>query len=278
MINMSETNFEKLTGKLDPVIKCPSCGAEIDINMNFCPYCGYVNEYAQENSYMDRLEEIEEDLGEMSDYAEDSYKKEFGSTIKRVIRPILIIVAIIFLIIVLFNIVGSFKEKSDIRKTISWQNENFPKLNEMYEAGDFDAMQLYINDILSKPNFMRTEIYNWEHFPFASAYDHYYSLKQMEIEAKERPDYLNTMKDFVFNDALELCYGNYDSMLRNRQITERDYEYIKEYQEYAREYMQRHFGITDLDEIALQCSLEPPAIGFDLSKIRGIMDNYEWVD
>lgn len=278
MIYMSETNFEKLTGRLNPTIKCPSCGAEHDITENFCPYCGNANEYAQENTYMERLERIEDNLEQMGDFASDTYKREIKRTFKNVVKPILILVAIILLFTGLMRFFSNMKTQSDIRGTMEWQNENFPVLNEMYEAGDFDGMQAYIDDILSKPNFMKTEVYNWEHYSFASAYNHYYRLREMEEEAKKDPEYLQDMKDFVFNDALELCYNNYESMRRDRIITDRDYEYIKEYREYARDYMERHFGITDLDEIALQCSMEPPAIGFELSKIREIMDDYTWVD
>ena len=274
---MSETYFEKLTKEHNPLVKCPYCGAEYDINLDFCPYCDSANEFGQENAYMDRLEDMEKNLGEMSDYASETYNREAKGTLKKILVPVLTILAIVVLIFSLLKFVNNYLTDSHVKETLDWQSENFPKLDEMYEAGDFEAMNDFIEDVLSSKDFHRTEIYNWSHYRFASAYGHYAFLKDID-EGEYDIGYINDMKDFIFNDALELAYGAWNTQLDERVITKRDYEYIQTYKEYVQDFMNRRFGITDLGEIARQCQLEPPAIGFELAKIRKVMDDYDWID
>lgn len=275
---MSETFFERLTNEQNPIIKCPSCGAEFDIHANYCPYCGHANEYGQESAYMDHLESIEDDLERMGDYAENEVKKEVGSTLKKVLIPVLTIIGIIIIIAILLSIRSSFVGRSSIRKTMDWQTENLPKLNDMYEAGDFDALAQEMERIHSTNEWKVAEIYSWEHYNFYTAYAHYYFLRQTERDAIDSPVYVEKMKDFVFYEALDLIYSNYDTQLSNRLITEKDYKYIQEYREYGKEFMKKHYGIDDLDSIAQMCQLEPPMIGFDLNKIQKIIDDYTWTD
>ena len=159
-----------------------------------------------------------------------------------------------------------------------WQAENFPKLNEMYENDDFEGMTRFIEDVrLSKKSGV-AQIYDWEHYKFASVYGYYDYLIRTEETVRNDKSYEKNMKDYIFYQALELCYGNYTTQLEAHLINEKDYKNIMVYKEYGRDFMRRHYGIDDLDSIASECALKPPAIGFDLSKIRKIMDNYIWTD
>jgi uncharacterized membrane protein YvbJ len=48
-------------------IRCRSCGAEFDDSLAACPYCGAVNEKGAEKEYMDKLDDIHDDMSELSD-------------------------------------------------------------------------------------------------------------------------------------------------------------------------------------------------------------------
>jgi len=274
---MNETNFEKLTNLQNPIVKCPSCGAEYDISESVCPYCGSVNEFGQENAYMDHLEAIEDNLENMGKYAGESVKKEVKSIFRLIMIPLATLVAIVLLFIGIKTLITRYYSPNSEKKTLEWQTENFPILDEMYEKGDYEGMNAFIKEVLSDDSFRDKEVYNWSHYSFYTCYSHYDFLKDMETKAKDDPEYLEYMKDFVFYEAMELCYGNYDEMIRSHAITRDDYENIKGYREYAFSYMERHFGISDFDEVADRCRTDSGLI-FDMDKIRTEMKKYEWVD
>lgn len=48
-------------------IRCRSCGAEFDDSLAACPYCGAENEKGAEKEYMDKLDDIHDDMSELSD-------------------------------------------------------------------------------------------------------------------------------------------------------------------------------------------------------------------
>lgn len=275
---MSETYFEQLTNRQNPIVKCPSCGAEYDINESNCPYCGSANEFGQENAYMDHLEAIEDNLGKVGEYAGESVKKEVKGTLKLILIPALTLVAIILLIIAYKAVVSLYYTPKSIQKTLSWQAENFPTLDEMYENGDFEGMRGLIESLMHDDTFRSVEIYNWKHYSFYTAYSHYAFLKDTEEDVKEIDGYEERMRDFIFYEALELRYNNYDEMLKNHIINKTDYEYIKTYQEYAVDFMERHYGISDMESVSDKCRLDGPGLGFDLDKIKKVMKDYKWVD
>ncbi len=74
---------------------CRSCGAEFDVSLVRCPFCGTAYAPAEENEYMDTLEGVREDLHRQIENGDKKIKKGMGSTI----RTIILVVTVILLIL-----------------------------------------------------------------------------------------------------------------------------------------------------------------------------------
>ena len=70
-------------------IICSSCGAEFDNDMAKCPYCGTMNYEGAEKEYLEKLEDVREDLDDLNEVPLEETKKEFkkqGRLIRKVDR------------------------------------------------------------------------------------------------------------------------------------------------------------------------------------------------
>ena len=47
-------------------VRCNGCGAMYDADYSYCPYCGRMNDPAAEREYMEHLEELRQDVEELS--------------------------------------------------------------------------------------------------------------------------------------------------------------------------------------------------------------------
>ena len=77
------------------MIICATCGAEFDASLVRCPYCGGGYAPAEEDEYMDRLDDNRKELDSHKADGDKSLKKQLSKSIGLVI---IIIAAIILLI------------------------------------------------------------------------------------------------------------------------------------------------------------------------------------
>ncbi len=82
------------------MIICESCGAEYDVALVRCPYCGGGYAPAEEDEYMGGLEDIRKDLESHTEAAENNLKKSVGKLV------LIVVVIIAVIIILLFGILG----------------------------------------------------------------------------------------------------------------------------------------------------------------------------
>lgn len=93
--------MENMKGK---IAKCESCGAEFDAALVRCPYCGTAYEPAAEEEYMDKLEDVREDLSKHTKDADNATKKAF--------KKILIAAVIVIVIFAVLCIIALITPKS----------------------------------------------------------------------------------------------------------------------------------------------------------------------
>lgn len=156
------------------MIICNNCGAEISEDAAVCPYCGAVNEKGSEKKYMEKLEDIREDVGELSDDVQVSYSKELKKS-----TQVFIIAAAAAAAVVLFFIAGrmiadhSYRAEysgSRVRAQMAWKRENIPKLDRLYSEEKYDS----ILDIMDNTDKLEdTGFYDWEHADFMTRYSTY---------------------------------------------------------------------------------------------------------
>lgn len=149
-------------------MRCNSCGGIFEDNLAKCPYCGSMNIGGAEAEYMDKLDDVREDMEDLEDVPMEETRKEFvkqGRFLKKTFGILLIIVGIIAVIIGVEEWNGSAYER-EAKKDYLWQQENFPIFDKLYEEGKYRELieVLYSDQNAKKP------VWKWSHYKFVGAY------------------------------------------------------------------------------------------------------------
>jgi len=263
-------------------IECTSCGAVFNIHMPKCPYCGWVNELGNEEEYLKHLEEIRRSLDEVASIPERAYKDEAKTGIKKAIK-VFIILVIVFALIIAGVVVGtaafSVYMKNQELKQAEWEKENYPILDRMYEDGDYDGLVEFWDDLISLDGSMKYTIWSWDHYQFLTGYRCYYSIKGYWDNIKsgdaKKGDY---NYHYGFSNAMQVLTDTWQIKYETvKSIDKREYEQIKEYQEYAREFLHDVFDLSDseIDELCTKVLQDPPGVGYDYNKIDEVFKSLQ---
>ena len=95
-------------------IICRSCGAEYDVSLVRCPFCKTAYAPAEEDEYMDKLEEVREDLHREVVKGDTRIKKKMSSTVCAILLVVIVILLIFFGILRL--LAGLERGRSDRKK------------------------------------------------------------------------------------------------------------------------------------------------------------------
>lgn len=121
-------------------MNCPSCGAEYADWARVCPYCGTVNENADERAYLDHMDQLRKRLDNVDEEAESSYLSGVKGVTGKVLR--LAGIAVLAALAVAAAVTGFLKVR-DLRwereeaMQKEWESEAFPVLDELYASGDY---------------------------------------------------------------------------------------------------------------------------------------------
>lgn len=80
---------------MSKMIKCVSCGADYEAKLVRCPYCGTAPLAAEEDEYMDKLEDVRRDLEEYGLEGSRELKRGLGKTALITIVALLVIAILI---------------------------------------------------------------------------------------------------------------------------------------------------------------------------------------
>lgn len=178
------------------LIICNSCGAQFTNDEPKCPYCGTMNYDGAEKEYFEKLEDIREDVEDLNAVPMQEAKAELkkqGKFIKK-------IVTVVVVLGVIFGALIFLQEKSyerDEKADFLWREENYPKMDAMYEAGEFEELEAFYMQALEDDQ----QLYDWEHADFVDTY----------ISVKEFYDDLEYMEEYD-----DISDGMYTAILWNQ--------------------------------------------------------------
>ena len=95
------------------MIRCASCGAEYEVKLIRCPYCGTAPLAAEEDEYLGKLEDVRRDLEEYGSEGSRELKKGLGKT---VLILIAVVIAIVMLIAGSIWLTGAGRRSDSQRK------------------------------------------------------------------------------------------------------------------------------------------------------------------
>lgn len=80
-------------------IVCGNCGAEYDVSLVRCPYCGAAYAPAEEEEYMGRLEEVREDLHRETEKGDIRIKRGMSSALRVILLAVIVILVLAFFVL-----------------------------------------------------------------------------------------------------------------------------------------------------------------------------------
>lgn len=250
-------NMENNASKVK-LIECKSCGAQFDEMLPACPYCGTMSIKGAEAQYMDKLEDIREDMEDLTNIPVEETKK----AVKKQTKFVLIIIGVIlgfFAFLVAIELIFGYKApKRDRQADFIWQQENFPTFDELYEQEkDGELLDKYYEALAED-----APISAWEHYEYVSALallaDFNYIL---DMEAKgevlDKYDYQSLLYAGFRVETYEKSTAYTEEELERLQpYIERvradfstRWDFTEEELEYFEEQSQKHYGLVPYDVI-----------------------------
>lgn len=236
-------------------IVCSNCGATFDEKEAKCPFCGYISYPGAEEKFMKDLDEIKDNLSDLSSIPKQEYKKEMSKQKKIVIQTIIIvsvIASIIGIICFICHLISdSYNDNYDVKEEMIWERENFPKLDVLYEAENYDAILEFQSKLYQTEN--NHSLYNWKHYSFIQAYEKYkdsmdiiyYIDMGMELSKYDRED--------IVYYSMWYHYKQYEDT--KDSCSEEEYNKIIQYRDEMEQIFYNHLKFTDkeADDLYIKC-------------------------
>lgn len=220
------------------LIVCSNCGKEFDENLEKCPSCGSTNPKGAERAYLSRLEDVREDMEELDEAPraelERTIKKQ-GRLIKRVVLAVMAVTALLAVVVVL----RSRLEERDYKAQYLWKQENYPKLNALYDAGEYKELVKLYYELLGDKN---SVFYEWEHYDFLETYACCLSVEDYLEEEKMREP-----KESFFCLLFSAEWEMKGIILRKEEFTEEEYREMEPYIELSEADFGERWNMTGED-------------------------------
>lgn len=130
------------------MLYCENCHAPIPEESAKCPYCGAFNASGGERQYMEQLYDLKEDVEEISEVPKQAYRREMGKIGRILFRTFLVfagLAAFCGAVAYLFHKSMDYEvSPEEMKAQAAWEREVFPKLDALYEVGDYEGVLDYV--------------------------------------------------------------------------------------------------------------------------------------
>lgn len=232
---------------MNNIYKCPNCGAQMDINEPKCPHCGYINETGAEAQYMNKLDDVRQRLDNVDEEAAAGYGKNYLKIVKIMAITLVILIVLALGYIVLARYIenkimdNGNASGDDILKEMSWQRENFPIYDKLYESGDYEKL---VETVFSDETSSH-DIWQWEHYNFARKYNDYVQIRNM-IEKIDSEGWNEYYAKSITYSCFYYYFENYKTNSADK-VSEEEEEILKPNIEYINNVLHERLGYSDED-------------------------------
>ena len=216
---------------------CDSCGAEFEENLAKCPYCGSMNVKGAEREYMEKLEDVQEDMEEL----EDAPLDELSDTVKKqgrfLAKVFLVVLAVVGILVLAYFFIER-RDRWDPKAEYAWQQEYYPRLNQLYDEGDYDGMVDLALEAMGEDN---AAIWKWEHYDFYEAYSYARDFERAHSQL-EKEKLLDSEYVLLFQAEWYLVLLEEKDQV---ELTDRDREVLRPYIEKAGAALSSEWGMSE---------------------------------
>lgn len=227
---------------------CENCGAEYEYQAPCCPYCGTTNEIGAEQQYMNKLQDLKQNLGKMRQVAPDAYAQEIRSTGRRTGIAAFIIIAALALIIGSFAFCYYYRvnvlETREMKSQLLWEQQYFPQLDEWYDNQEFDKILEFQTELYTNEETKNISLYRWKHISFLRNYERYVYLQETAERMDTGEKIQDSEKASALYNALSLIYAEEISKECGIEVIE-NIDLLKEYGVYADGFLQNYLGMSE---------------------------------
>ena len=243
---------------IDKTHACPNCGAEVRSSDTKCPFCGYINEEGAEKAYMDRLNDIKDDL----DVVDEEAAKEYGKGYGKVFKLILITLAVLLVISGIIYTSYAAKKKArtaaentygkNMLEEMAWKQEAFKEFDRLYESGDYEKLCEDLYDAYEKHRI----VFEWDHFWFVSTYNDYL-LTIEDLERVNEEGWHKYEAETIFYRCCFIYYRNdvYKYGEPDNRLTDEEIEKLQPVIAYMNGVLHDRLGFSDEDMEELKGTL-----------------------
>ncbi len=224
------------------MIVCKYCGKEYDDDLEKCPSCESLNLKGAEKAYMGKLQNVREDMSELDAIP----GQELKTTIKKQGKLLKKVLIIALAVIVVFAGLAFWMHKrneQDYRAEYLWMRQNYPRLDEVYESGDYKALaKLYLE--ISEDE--HSVFYEWEHYEFLESYLECLFMEQ-DMKAADGLEPRDSTFTFLFYEEWKVKGIEY----RKEEFSEEEYAAMQPYIEMAQTDFDARWNLSaeDYDEL-----------------------------
>lgn len=222
-------------------MKCKQCSAEFDEHLSQCPYCGELNYIGAEEEYLNHIREINDDMAAMTDDAEEEYKSGFKKVFTVVVGifcGLILLIGLIFGIILLRYKHLEKQNEARQRAMTIWKNNNYGKLDELYEEGNYDELWSFLDEHANDEGY---NPYNWEHMDFLLTYQKYCNFQE-DVALFDKNQLI-----YVYWPVYDALYLEAISEQSFSVFSEKELEELREWQKDAHAFLTDHMKMSEAE-------------------------------
>ena len=264
----SKVRLDEMGNSMKRIV-CPNCGASIYENEAKCPFCGYINMPGAEEKFMRDMHRTEEQLSQIPEIQKAEYKKHMSTSGKMILVTILIAIAIVCVLggaYMLFEHVIYSYDEEDVKAQMLWERENFPILDEMYAAGDYDGIIQFEYDLYDENWANKTDytIYDWEHYYFVNGYRRYRDVENY-IDILDKGQKLSDYQsESIVYECMWFHCREYDIDNEFMPYTDEEIAILDGYREVTEKCLYERLGFTEEEVETLYRSAQGEYGGLDM--------------
>lgn len=229
---------------------CFNCGADISADDAQCPYCGALNPSGAEKAYMDALDDINDETGELAVDAQDDLEANVRSNVKRTVAVILLVAAVLVSLFLAATCMDNKDERravTDYQAREAFRSQYFDEFDRLYDAGDDDALSTYVWALSDDPGF--DALFSWEHIGLLKLHDNWEALRSAS-RAIDEGDF--TIDDYTWSVSLALRMTRIaaDGGTFSTALSPEDEERASGYRAYALQYLENVLQMSEKELVA----------------------------